>query len=63
MANADDGETTDHPEFWASLARIMKDTHIEEKLDEAYKVFNRQSSGYTNADKLHYVCSVHEKTS
>ena len=55
MVSASSGETTDHPDFLASSARNMKDAHFEEKLDEAYKVFDRGSSGYTDADKLRYV--------
>ena len=55
MANASAGEMTDHPEFLVSPARNMKDTHVEGKLDEAYKGFDRGSSGYTDADKLRHV--------
>ena len=55
MVNASDGETTDHSELLASSARQMKDTLVEEKLDEACTVFDRGSSGYTGADKLRCV--------
>ena len=53
--NANDGETTYHPELLASPAGKMKDTHVGEKLNEAYKVFDRRTSGHTDADKLHCV--------
>ena len=50
--SANGGETTDHPEFLASPARKMQETHGEEKLVEAHKVSGRGSSGHTDTDKL-----------
>merc|ERR1712151_140585 len=53
--DADGNGTLDFPEFLSLQARKMKDTDTEEELIEAFKVFDRDGSGFINADELRHV--------
>lgn len=45
----------DFPEFLTLMARKMKDTDSEEEILEAFKVFDRDGSGFITAAELHHV--------
>jgi len=47
--------TIDFPEFLSLMARKMKDTDSEEELVEAFKVFDRDGSGFISAAELRHV--------
>jgi Ca2+-binding EF-hand superfamily protein len=49
------GGFVDFPEFLSLMARKMKDTDTEEELVEAFKVFDRDGSGYISAAELRHV--------
>merc|ERR1712139_335703 len=50
-------QTIDFPEFLSLMARKMKDTDTEEELIEAFKIFDRDGSGYISAAELRHVMS------
>ena len=47
--------TIDFPEFLTMMARKMKDTDSEEELKEAFKVFDKDGSGFISASELRSV--------
>merc|ERR1712232_33441 len=53
--DADGNGTIDFPEFLSLNARKMKDTDTEEELIEAFKVFDRDGSGFISAAELRHV--------
>merc|ERR1712048_496407 len=60
--DADGNGTIDFPEFLSLQARKMRDTDTEEELIEAFKVFDRDGSGFINASELrHVMCNLGEK--
>jgi len=60
--DADGNGTIDFPEFLSLQARKMKDTDTEEEHIEAFKVFDRDGSGYISADEIrHIMCNLGEK--
>lgn len=62
--NADGDDTIDFPTFLSLQARKMKDTDSEEELIEAFKVFDRDGSGFINyAELRHIMTSLGEKLS
>ncbi|EGR29508.1 hypothetical protein IMG5_154530 [Ichthyophthirius multifiliis] len=49
------------PEFLSLVARKMKDTVTDEELLEAFKVFDKDGSGFINAAELrNYMCKLGE---
>jgi len=50
-------ESIDFPEFLSLMARKMKDTDTEEELVDAFKVFDKDGSGFINAAELRHVMS------
>jgi len=57
-------ESIDFPEFLSLMARKMKDTDTEEELVEAFKVFDKNGSGFINAAELrHVMTNLGEKLS
>merc|ERR1712226_1151361 len=60
--DADGSGTIDFPEFLSLQARKMKDTDTEEELIEAFKVFDRDGSGFISAaDLRHIMTNLGEK--
>merc|ERR1712226_1649607 len=53
--DADGSGTIDFPEFLSLQARKMKDTDCEEELIEAFKVFDRDGTGFISAAELRHV--------
>jgi len=53
--DADGNGTIDFPEFLSLQARKMKDMDTEEELIEAFKVFDRDGSGFISAAQLRHV--------
>ena len=47
--------TIDFPEFLTMMARKMKDTDSEEEIIEAFRVFDKDGSGYISAAELSHV--------
>merc|ERR1712048_1179390 len=52
---ADGNGTIDFPEFLSLQARKMKDTDTEEEIIDAFKVFDRDGSGFISAAELRHV--------
>jgi calmodulin len=50
--------TIDFPEFLTMMAKKMKDTDTEEEIKEAFKVFDRDGSGYIMAQELRMVMTT-----
>merc|ERR1719262_895341 len=55
--DADGNGTIDFPEFLSLMSRKMKDTDTEEELIEAFKVFDRDGSGFISAMEMRHVMS------
>lgn len=55
ISQGSSGDTVDFPEFLSLMARKMKDTDTEEELVEAFKVFDRDGSGFISAAELRHV--------
>jgi len=55
--DADGNGVIDFPEFLSLQARKMKDTDSEEELIDAFKVFDRDGSGFINAAELRHIMS------
>eukprot|EP00747_Dinoflagellata_sp_TGD_P076107 gnl/TRDRNA2_/TRDRNA2_159014_c2_seq1.p1 gnl/TRDRNA2_/TRDRNA2_159014_c2~~gnl/TRDRNA2_/TRDRNA2_159014_c2_seq1.p1 ORF type:complete len:247 (-),score=58.22 gnl/TRDRNA2_/TRDRNA2_159014_c2_seq1:71-811(-) len=53
--DADGNGTIDFPEFLSLQARKMKDTDTEEELIEAFKVFDRDGSGFISIAEMRHV--------
>merc|ERR1711988_1174382 len=51
----DGNGTIDFPEFLSLQARKMKDTDTEEELIEAFKIFDRDGSGFISVAELRHV--------
>lgn len=63
-ASIDGGESIDFPEFLSLMARKMKDTDTEEELVEAFKVFDKDGSGFINTAEIrHVMTNLGEKLS
>ncbi|TFK65979.1 EF-hand [Pluteus cervinus] len=45
----------DFPEFLTLMARKMRDTDSEEEIKEAFRVFDKDNSGYISAAELRHV--------
>ena len=45
----------DFPEFLTLMARKMQDTDSEEEIKEAFRVFDKDNSGYISAAELRHV--------
>jgi calmodulin len=50
--DADGNGNIDFPEFLTLMARKMKDTDSEEEIMEAFKVFDKDGSGFISAAEL-----------
>jgi calmodulin len=59
------GQTNiDFPEFLTLMARKMRDTDSEEEIKEAFRVFDKDNSGYISAAELrHVMTNLGEKLS
>ena len=44
--------TIDFPEFLTMMSRKMKDTDSEEEILEAFRVFDKEGTGYISAAEL-----------
>lgn len=53
--DANGNGTIDFPEFLTLVSRKMKDTDSEEELSEAFKVFDRDGTGFISAVELRHV--------
>merc|ERR1712174_176935 len=53
--DADGNGTMDFPEFLSMKARKMKDTDSEEKMLEAFKVFDKDGNGLISAAELRHI--------
>jgi Ca2+-binding EF-hand superfamily protein len=63
-ASIDGGGSIDFPEFLSLMARKMKDTDTEEELVEAFKVFDKDGSGFINTAEIrHIMTNLGEKLS
>jgi hypothetical protein len=47
--------TIEFPEFLTMMARKMQDTDSEEEIKEAFKVFDKDGTGYISAEELRHV--------
>jgi calmodulin len=47
--------TIEFPEFLTMMARKMQDTDSEEEIKEAFKVFDKDGTGYIIAEELKHV--------
>ena len=60
--DADGNGTIDFPEFLMLTSRKMKDTDSEEDIKEAFRVFDRDASGFISAGELaHVMTNLGEK--
>ena len=60
--DADGNGVVDFPEFLTLMARKMKDTDSEEDLVEAFRVFDREGTGFITASELaHVMTNLGEK--
>jgi calmodulin len=48
-------ETIEFPEFLTMMARKMQDPDSEEEIKEAFKVFDKDGTGYISAEELKHV--------
>ena len=55
--DADGNGTVDFPEFLTMMSRKMKDTDSEEEILEAFKVFDKDGSGFIATSDLHHMMS------
>merc|ERR1712178_450071 len=55
--DADGNGVIDFPEFLSLSARKMKDTDTEEEILEAFKVFDRDGSGFISAAEIRHIMS------
>merc|ERR1719198_1883206 len=55
--DADGNGTIDFPEFLSLQARKMKDTDTEEEILEAFKVFNKDGSGFISVNEIRHIMS------
>ena len=53
--DADGNGVVDLPEFLTLVSRKMKDTDSEEEIVEAFKVFDKDKSGFISAGELRHV--------
>ena len=53
--DSDGNGTIDFPEFLTIMSRKMKDTDTEEEILEAFRVFDKDGSGFTTAAELRHV--------
>ena len=53
--DADGNGNIDFPEFLTMMARKMKDTDSEEEILEAFKVFDKDGSGFISKAELKYI--------
>ncbi len=53
--DADGNGNIDFPEFLTMMARKMKDTDSEEEILEAFKVFDKDGSGFISAAELRHI--------
>jgi calmodulin len=47
--------TIEFPEFLTMMARKMQDPDSEEEIKEAFKVFDKDGTGYISAEELKHV--------
>ena len=60
--DADGNGVVDFPEFLTLMARKMKDTDSEKELVEAFRVFDREGTGFITASELaHVMTNLGEK--
>lgn len=55
--DADGNGIIDLPEFLTMASRKMKDTDSEEEILEAFKVFDKEGTGFISPSELHHVMS------
>ena len=55
--DADGNGTIDFPEFLMLMSQKMKETDSEEDIKEAFRVFDKDSSGFISAGELSHVMS------
>merc|ERR1712046_289496 len=53
--DADGNGTIDFPEFCTLMGRKMKDTDSEEELKEAFRVFDKDGTGFISAAELRHI--------
>ena len=53
--DADGNGTIDFPQFLTMMARKMNDTDSEEEIKEAFKVFDKDGSGFVSSAELRHV--------
>lgn len=49
--------TVDFPEFLNMMAKKIQSTDSEEEIKEAFRVFDRESSGFISREELRFVMS------
>uniref|UniRef100_A0A915CS21 EF-hand domain-containing protein n=1 Tax=Ditylenchus dipsaci TaxID=166011 RepID=A0A915CS21_9BILA len=53
--DADGNGTVDFPEFLTMMARKMKNTDCRDEIKEAFRVFDKDGSGFISASELRHV--------